>query len=209
MNQLQKRTFTITILSLRLFSLASRALVAHPPRFPTTAVVASSTCPARGSSSSSSLRMTTTTTTSSNGVFFESLNGFLQERKERPTSHVVIGNPAGDADSILSALTLAFVQQKDSKKTPVVSISRQDLLTQRPETLELFKLAGISTERVWCRDDSLSSSPRQITLVDHNRWDDPDAQIVEIWDHHLDEGYHTDTCQTRKIAFENGKSTLR
>ena len=57
-----------------------------------------------------------------------------------------------------------------------------------------------------------------VTLVDHNRLssplllvnnnNNPKLCVVEIIDHHLDEGYHQDTCRYRNIAFANGAATV-
>ena len=46
-----------------------------------------------------------------------SFGAFLENRKHHPTSHIVIGNDAGDADSIISAITLSFIESVYSKNT--------------------------------------------------------------------------------------------
>ena len=123
---------------------------------------------------------------------------------------------------------VVVASSSDPPKTPIVSIPRVDLATQRPETTLLMELAGISEEvqkLLWFRDDIpslLVNGPAEkdaidLTLVDHNRWiiDDKDDvcnkypwRVVEIRDHHLDEGYHMDTCSTRVIAFADSKATV-
>jgi inorganic pyrophosphatase/exopolyphosphatase len=82
----------------------------------------------------------------------QSLADFLKVRKTDPSSskHYVLGNEAGDADSIISAIALAYIDsiQPDVTivaKTPLISIPRADLATQRPETALLVDLAGYRT----------------------------------------------------------------
>ena len=109
--------------------------------------------------------------TSTTTAAVPSLSDFIEERYSQPTQHVVIGNKAGDSDSIISAITLAYVEslitlnamkRKDrgaessathedddnvddmSCKTPIVSIPKPDFESQRPETTFLLRLAGIS-----------------------------------------------------------------
>jgi exopolyphosphatase len=163
--------------------------------------------------------------------------------------HVVIGNPAGDADSIVSAITLAYIESaayfntttnnNDSDtttrshhddalkplyfKTPVVSIPHSDLVTQRPETVCLWKWAGLTHDDLLHllymdhpiftsvvaldknhtleRDDNdIDDQPSEltiadVTLVDHNALALPhDWKVIEILDHHFDMGQHLDTC---------------
>lgn len=166
--------------------------------------------------------------------------------------HVVIGNEAGDADSIVSAIALAYVdylhataaRSSDSSSnndddtitlTPVISIPRADFETQRPETVLLLRLAGVvhTTESLVFVDDpslfapptTAAATPLHVTLVDHNRLSSallvpqqqpPDAPsfpalsattVMEILDHHMDEGQHLD-CQRRNIAYADGAALV-
>jgi exopolyphosphatase len=142
-----------------------------------------------------------------------SLPYFLRERHEYPTQHLVIGNPAGDADSTISAISLAYVESMVSaQQTPIVSIPRADLATQRPETTLLLELAGITREeqdQLWFVDDPQMPTIARgahVTLVDHNRLVEPcfnSCEVVAIWDHHMDEGDHSDTCESRHIEFDS------
>ena len=174
--------------------------------------------------------------------------------------HIVIGNEAGDADSIISAIVYAYLQdcifssssseQQHRRLLPIVSISNDDLQTQRPETLLLLQLVGIVPPQQFLitidtlfRDvvvlnaasttttTTTTTTHMDVTLVDHNRfrhherfrsylpkasnntdYDAADAKhqieytVVNIIDHHMDEGYHTETCtnenSTRNIAFD-------
>ena len=131
---------------------------------------------------------------------------FLKETKAhaagqgyRHLSHVAIGNEAGDTDSIVSALTYPYISANMNGKkntpwmTPVLSISKTDLQTQRPETLLLFQLAGLDATFLQSHlvdiNDILGSScsvadavapqaeldreetATKVTLLDHNRLD--------------------------------------
>lgn len=76
---------------------------------------------------------------------------------------VVMGNEAGDADSILSALALSFVldQQRGSYSDessaviPLVSIPKEDL-SLRPDVVLLLKAANIDSEKLFYLSDNLS-----------------------------------------------------
>ena len=155
------------------------------------------------------------------------LKAFLRQRVTTPSKHLVIGNPAGDADSIISAITLAYVESvKDGeKKTPVISISEHEMNTTRPEVALLLDLVGISDlsssllfvdSPVIKRD--ISSNNIDVTLVDHNVLDERFGPargkkgwcVREILDHHHDEGHYQDTCANanRNIAFEDDKALV-
>ena len=150
------------------------------------------------------------------------LDMFLQRRKSNPTSHIVIGNDAGDADSIISAISLAFVESTYGntklQSTPIVSISKGNFEQERPELNLLFKLAGIedvANKLIFVDDlvEVLSTTPTTLdfTLVDHNTINTALYQysekqnVVEIVDHHEDKGQFRDTCSgpNRTIAFSN------
>jgi exopolyphosphatase len=149
------------------------------------------------------------------------LNQFLQDRKRRPTRHLVIGNEAGDADSIISAITLAYVEssQEEIESTPIVSIPKADLTTQRPEVSLLMEMAGIvnASSNLIFVDDPLiqhDAIDSKVTLVDHNilaeKFQGKNWTVVEIVDHHQDEGLYFETCSgnDRTIAFVNDKALV-
>jgi exopolyphosphatase len=148
---------------------------------------------------------------------------FLLERKQHPTHHIVIGNSAGDADSVVSAVCLAFLE-KDSS-TPIVSIPKSDLQYRRPETRLLFQLAlGIQDPaELFLFVDSPTfvelyrKEPTNVTLVDHNIISDHyqtwNWTVCEIVDHHVDEKLYLDTCPptpagSRAIAFHDGQGLV-
>jgi exopolyphosphatase len=161
----------------------------------------------------------------------QSLADFLKVRKTDPCSpkHYVLGNEAGDADSIISAISLAYidsVQQDVAAKTPLISIPRADLATQRPETALLLDLAGVShaVDDLLFIDDpiivddndvnEIDPAEVKVTLVDHNRlkevFQEKHWKVQEIVDHHYDEGDHTDSCSgaARHIAFADNKALV-
>jgi len=133
-----------------------------------------------------------------------SLSDFLSQSNS--SRHWVIGNPAGDADSIVSALGWAFLK----KLSPVMCISKADLETQRPETLQLLTWAAVDLSNLVYLDDweAQVSVNDKLTLMDHNRYvyRPQTPHIVEIVDHHRDDGHHMD-ASLRHIAFEE-KATV-
>lgn len=199
---------------------------------------------------------------------FQSIHSQKQKEVESsPRFNAVIGNEAGDADSILSAIGLAYVLQLEQKyftdteihgtpmsvsntdlplgedfhgkvihqySFPVISIPRNDMKLRRDVTL-LLALCRISSlhEFIYIDDVltedkehmSLSLSPLfkqdegenqtyfdllQLTLVDHNKirsslWHLHD-RVGQIWDHHCDEGFHTQV-NLRNIAFDSTSMT--
>ena len=96
--------------------------------------------------------------------------------------HVSIGNEAGDADSLVSAICHSYVKDATTSTTadaaafehvPVLSIPRGDFKL-RPETSELMALAGLSTEHLCFVDElelsTLAQASRlRLSLVDHNQ----------------------------------------
>lgn len=149
------------------------------------------------------------------------MNEFLEQRKKHPTNHFVIGNEAGDADSIISALTLAYIEstQEMIESTPIVSIPKADLSSQRPDVKLLLELAGIrnATNELIFVDDFLinhDANTASVSLVDHNaieeKFQGKNWTVVEIVDHHCDQGYYETTCSghARTIAFADGKALV-
>lgn len=140
-----------------------------------------------------------------------SLPAFLQKQAHHPTTDIVIGNEAGDADSIISAVSLAYVESPITLKTPVISIPKADL-SQRPETMLLLHLAGVPdpTSVLTFIDSQFitgNSIGLKATLVDHNELEEEYAgwNVTEIVDHHTDAGLYLD-AKPRWIAFSDGKA---
>ena len=149
------------------------------------------------------------------------------ERKANPTNHFVLGNDAGDADSIISAIALAYIESRFNTRedaTPVVSISKEAFAHERPEVTLLFHLAGIedpSDKLLFINDlkvilEKGEGLPRSISLVDHNtlntslRHNRKSLIVTRIVDHHMDEGQYEKTCngENRNIAFSEGHAVV-
>jgi exopolyphosphatase len=109
---------------------------------------------------------------------------------------VAIGNPAGDADSIISSIGSAYVDTvlKQRLTIPVLSIPYAELQSLRPECHYLFSLAGVTipptsntTSTLSC--SSSTTNPKEDTrikmmrsMIDH--FDElPDHAIVTLVDH--------------------------
>mmetsp|Transcript_24629 Transcript_24629/g.44559 ORF Transcript_24629/g.44559 Transcript_24629/m.44559 type:complete len:921 (-) Transcript_24629:1691-4453(-) len=151
-----------------------------------------------------------------------SLKHFLKARKMQPTSNFVIGNEAGDADTIISAITLAYVESMAGKtqKTPIVAIPKTDFETQRPEVNLLLQLAGVSITDLLFVDDPRMKSNKDtsncadVTLVDHNVLSESlvnrNWTVVEIVDHHQDKKQYLDSCSgvNRTIAFADNHALV-
>ena len=131
---------------------------------------------------------------------------------------VVIGNEAADADSIISALTYAYLKQSDYQDViPVCCIPREDLPLRRDVEI-LLETTGIGINELICIDDckclfDSSTDATPLILVDHNKiWDGLPrscCKITEIVDHHLDLGDHAEVSgEFREIAFEDGAATV-
>eukprot|EP00531_Pseudo-nitzschia_arenysensis_P007631 CAMPEP_0116132640 /NCGR_PEP_ID=MMETSP0329-20121206/9662_1 /TAXON_ID=697910 /ORGANISM="Pseudo-nitzschia arenysensis, Strain B593" /LENGTH=462 /DNA_ID=CAMNT_0003627181 /DNA_START=314 /DNA_END=1702 /DNA_ORIENTATION=- len=148
------------------------------------------------------------------------------ELKSTSLPHLVIGNEAGDADSILSAIGLAYVKalqphrdSDDSNKlfVPVISIPAENLKVQRPETTFLLSdCAGVKADindLIAIDQQDLLPNKATLTLTDHNFFRGTprfDWIVTEIVDHHSDEGKHMDTCplSKRNIAFDDSKALV-
>ncbi|KAH9931452.1 uncharacterized protein B0H18DRAFT_989417 [Fomitopsis serialis] len=119
---------------------------------------------------------------------------------------VVMGNEAGDLDSLASAIAYAWYlsQEQQSPSVALVQTPRGDLHL-RAENAHALALAGLSFDDLLCMDDASPSESTSLpfpsttfALVDHNRLsaqfsvDNSDARVVAIIDHHADEGLHTE-----------------
>ncbi|KAI0787014.1 DHH phosphoesterase [Abortiporus biennis] len=132
---------------------------------------------------------------------------------------VVMGNEAGDLDSIASAIAFAwYIAHVDKVQSIPLSQTPRSDLHLRAENLYALSLAGIDTTAlpILCIDDIRKSKPfpsHKFALVDHNRLqprfseDNPNARVIAIVDHHEDEGLYKDTANPRVIAVPTGSST--
>ncbi|CAB1105811.1 unnamed protein product [Ectocarpus sp. CCAP 1310/34] len=136
--------------------------------------------------------------------------------------HVFSGNEACDADSMCSAIGMAFLKQAtaalaaeddggDVVHVPVMPIPRRDLALRR-EVLVLFELCDVDPSAIVFADEldlhALQAEGRlRLTLTDHNAVSGGlsglgDA-VVEIVDHHVDLGEHPSVQGSRRnVAFE-------
>ncbi|KAH9927953.1 DHH phosphoesterase [Epithele typhae] len=129
---------------------------------------------------------------------------------------VVMGNEAGDLDSIASSIAYSWFASKVQNATAVAltQTPRSDLHL-RAENLHALELAHLDPSDILCIDDvpCASSDPwpsSTFALVDHNRLqsrfsrDNPDARVVAAVDHHQDEGLYQDSASPRTIVVPTG-----
>ena len=138
--------------------------------------------------------------------------------------NIIIGNEAGDADSIISALALSYIYRLEGcvNAIPVVSIPREDIMLRRDVTVLLSISGVVELEKLLYLDDDfvqgflefdnrnlIKKKRPLITLVDHNRiksdLDHFSNDIVEIIDHHDDEFCHLSVAdEKRLVEFKDG-----
>ncbi|KAJ7031618.1 exopolyphosphatase [Mycena alexandri] len=112
---------------------------------------------------------------------------------------VVMGNEAGDLDSVASSIAFAWVHSEIQKKPciPLIQIARDDL-NLRAENLYALNLAGIDKphEQLLSTTDLDGIQPfpsNTFALVDHNRLapsfsaGNKNPTVVAVIDHHEDE----------------------
>ncbi|KAJ7093991.1 exopolyphosphatase [Mycena belliarum] len=156
---------------------------------------------------------------------------FLEEAKERYLCDVratpsrggewtvVMGNEAGDLDSLASAIAYAYLLShppshpptSPRQAIPLIQTAPADLHL-RAENLHALRLAGVPSPATTLLSSfdpllhGLSPFPsRDFALVDHNRLGaaftagNPGARVLAVLDHHADEGLHAD-AQPRVVA---------
>ena len=144
---------------------------------------------------------------------FSSFADFLAQTPR--FEHVIIGNPAGDADSIVSSLSLSYVDHlvgRKPDKLAIVCVPRADLALRR-ETVLLLEMVHVFSQSLICLDDIPSEAMEStVTLVDHNKLLYPqlrECNVVEILDHHMDEQHHVNVVgDLRKIEFEGSTALV-
>ncbi|KAG2141288.1 hypothetical protein DEU56DRAFT_796109 [Suillus clintonianus] len=127
---------------------------------------------------------------------------------------VVMGNEAGDLDSLTSALGYAWLRSNTSGKAiAFITTPREDFML-RAENLHALGLAGINQpfEELYCSGDPMPSQVSQFALVDHNvlhtSYASPTARVVAVIDHHEDEGQYKDTANPRIVEPAGSCSSL-
>ncbi|KAG8972732.1 Exopolyphosphatase, partial [Tulasnella sp. 427] len=143
------------------------------------------------------------------GVFSDFLvqtkKQFLKDLEEKKTEEwtVVMGNEAGDLDSLASSLAYSYLASKlrNSPTVALVQTPRTDFYL-REENRYALTLANLdpSSSELLCIDDIPTSSPlnssiTKFVLVDHNTllpaFRGP-GRVVGIIDHHEDDKNHLD-----------------
>jgi len=132
---------------------------------------------------------------------------------------VVMGNEAGDLDSMACALVYAMLQALRTNETffPVMNVPRNEMRL-RKDNQECFRLAGIDESQLICIDElplaDLASKGRlALTIVDHNelscRQEALAGSVIRIVDHHRDTGLYNDTVKPadRSVVFPMGSAT--
>ncbi|KAI8844791.1 hypothetical protein BC829DRAFT_342909, partial [Chytridium lagenaria] len=119
---------------------------------------------------------------------------------------VVIGNEAADLDSMVSAISYAFLKHKskpDRSYIPVIHVPRKDFSIRTDCTFALsraFPVAengDVTSQLTFIDEIDLDSIPDlHLILTDHNRLAPSLSRfshlVTGILDHHKDEGLHLD-----------------
>ncbi|KAF5348880.1 hypothetical protein D9756_009795 [Leucocoprinus leucothites] len=144
---------------------------------------------------------------------------YLEAIQETPSRGgewtVVMGNEAGDLDTMASSIAYAWIESEVHRRptVPLIPIEREDL-DLRAENIYALKQAGISkpreqllflTDIPQLKDQDTSFPSQRFALVDHNKIKDryihnnPDARVVAIVDHREDEGLYKETALPRIV----------
>lgn len=148
-----------------------------------------------------------------------SLNSFLaKSRSLKPDHlHVVLGNEACDMDSTVASIVYAyFLSELDGiASVAVINVDKDDFAL-RTDVVHLLKKVSLNQESLLFMDEALpmleshaNKKALSLHLVDHNRlsvkqqhWE---PHVVEIVDHHKDEGLCGNVVPTkRNIVFPQG-----
>lgn len=169
-----------------------------------------------------SIAMSTSTSKTINHYLTEEIPQILRNlRSTTKPIHLVIGNEASDADSMISALIYAYFQSILHPETvyiPLTSLHRADFSFRNEVQILLTASSGLSIQQLISIDDLPSMPMKQqtsMTLVDHNvlcsrdqellREKGYDVTIEAIIDHHEDQLQYVDSIPSsnRHIAFDS------
>ncbi|KAK2460031.1 hypothetical protein APHAL10511_007954 [Amanita phalloides] len=132
---------------------------------------------------------------------------------------VVMGNEAGDLDTVASSIAYAYFCSTHGKtpSVPLLQVDRADL-SLRAENVYALSLAGITdpVSQLLCLSDipldiNTPFPSNKFALVDHNKLDTrysaPSAVVTAIIDHHADENQHP-TANPRTVEHAGSCSSL-
>jgi exopolyphosphatase len=151
-------------------------------------------------------------TTSKSAVLEISSNTFTKR------ASIVLGNEAADADSIISALTYAYLKESNQVHPPtqsfipLCSVPKADLILRRDVEV-LLQRVGIELNDLLCIDEFPLDQISTINLVDHNILALPlsflGGKVSEIVDHHQDMNRYPEVNgDARECAFEGNTATV-
>ncbi|KAH0831296.1 hypothetical protein J3R83DRAFT_13937 [Lanmaoa asiatica] len=153
------------------------------------------------------VRSTMSATSILSAYLLEQKTRFLRDNGDDWT--VVMGNEAGDLDSLASSIGFAWllshIPTTNTRAIALITTPREDFVL-RAENLYALELVGIKEDfqELLCPEDlpkpNLSTN---FALVDHNSlhpaYTFPSARVTAIVDHHEDEGNYLDTASPRII----------
>ncbi|KAH7922131.1 DHH phosphoesterase [Leucogyrophana mollusca] len=125
---------------------------------------------------------------------------------------VVMGNEAGDLDTIASSIAYAWFRSEVDRRPSIAFIQTQRSdFHLRPENVHALSLAGVQQdlEELLCLEDiqeGPSFPSNSFALVDHNALSiryssyNDNATVVAVIDHHEDEGKYLETADPRIVA---------
>eukprot|EP01004_Peranema_trichophorum_P004195 NODE_3133_length_1416_cov_55.463264_g2722_i0.p1 GENE.NODE_3133_length_1416_cov_55.463264_g2722_i0~~NODE_3133_length_1416_cov_55.463264_g2722_i0.p1 ORF type:complete len:393 (-),score=80.52 NODE_3133_length_1416_cov_55.463264_g2722_i0:192-1370(-) len=130
------------------------------------------------------------------------VNEFLGRKANHLTKApiLVMGNEAADMDSIVSALTYAYIQHiRDQSPTiPIINIPRSELV-YRPEVVWLLKESDVNIDLLTFIDETnlnelCQNNNAKLQLTDHNRLcptqSHLDKHVISVVDHHVDDNLY-------------------
>ncbi|KAF8892961.1 hypothetical protein BD779DRAFT_1669977 [Infundibulicybe gibba] len=142
-----------------------------------------------------------------NDFLLSSKEAFLRNPADGKTT-IVMGNEAGDLDSLASAIAYAWILSNAATPTPAVALIQTPPadLALRPENTHALSLAGVSDPPSALLTPSTLPAlhpTTPIALVDHNALGPAfprPGNVIAILDHHADEGQHPNASPRIEIA---------
>ncbi|CAN8069305.1 unnamed protein product, partial [Agarophyton chilense] len=130
-----------------------------------------------------------------------SLGDYLRQVRDKRPTRVVMGNEAGDLDSIASSLVYAYVTRTEGTVVAMLRMGRDELALRGDARLALRESGIDEAVLRWLpeeeeeRGDAVAQC--ELVLVDHNALCESAARrlrgrVVGVLDHHEDERRHLD-----------------